>query len=220
MPVILSGDRVRQVVATLEDTYPDAAPELDFSNPFELVIAVMLSAQCTDVRVNLVTHELFARYPDAQSLASANIEDVESIIRTCGLYRNKSRNAIAASQMIVDRFCGEVPASREELQQLPGIGRKSANVILSCAMSQDAIAVDTHVYRVSRRIGLSDASTVLGVEKDLMDATPRKKWSQLHHLLIFHGRRCCKAHKPQCQTCTVAHLCGYNASRNKSSSAR
>ncbi|WP_425492167.1 endonuclease III [Desulfurispirillum indicum] len=203
------------MIDLLEEQYPDAAPELDFDNAFELLVAVVLSAQCTDVRVNQVTKVLFMHYPDAKALAAANQAELEGIIKSCGLFRSKARNLIAAAKMLVETFGGEVPSTRQELMSLPGVGRKSANVITSCAMGSDAIAVDTHVFRVSRRIGLSDGETVLAVEQDLMAYTPQPKWSQLHHLLIFHGRRCCKARKPQCDECTVASFCLYERKKKK-----
>ncbi|WP_027390412.1 endonuclease III [Chrysiogenes arsenatis] len=210
---LLSADEVDAVITALTATYPDARPELDFRNPYELMVAVVLSAQCTDKRVNLVTRELFARYPCVDDLAAAQYDDVAAIIRTCGLFQTKARNIIAASQMVRDSFQSTIPMQRELLMQLPGVGRKSANVIISCAGNGNAIAVDTHVFRVSKRIGLSDGKNVWQVEQDLMQATPENIWSHLHHILIFHGRRCCDARKPECLRCPVNTTCRWPEKR-------
>ena len=197
------------ILAELERLYPDAKPALHFRNPYELLVAVILSAQCTDVKVNAVTPALFAAYPDAHALAAAEPLDVEGYIRTCGLYHNKAKNLVATARTLVESYGGEVPADHEKLTQLPGVGRKTANVVMSCAFGADAIAVDTHVFRVSNRLGLADASDVLKTEKQLMQNIPREKWSLAHHWIIFHGRRVCAARKPDCASCTLSPWCEY-----------
>ena len=197
------------ILAELERLYPDAKPALHFRNPFELLVAVILSAQCTDVKVNAVTPALFAAYPDAHALAAADPLDVEGYIRTCGLYHNKAKNLVATAKTLVEQYGGEVPADHEKLTQLPGVGRKTANVVMSCAFGADAIAVDTHVFRVSNRLGLADAGDVLKTEQQLMQNIPKEKWSLAHHWIIFHGRRVCTARKPACESCTLAAFCEY-----------
>ena len=198
-----------KILAELERLYPDAKPALHFRNPFELLVAVILSAQCTDVKVNAVTPALFAAYPDAHALAAADPLDVEGYIRTCGLYHNKAKNLVATAKTLVEQYGGEVPADHEKLTQLPGVGRKTANVVMSCAFGADAIAVDTHVFRVSNRLGLADAGDVLKTEQQLMQNIPKEKWSLAHHWIIFHGRRVCTARKPACESCTLASFCEY-----------
>ncbi len=200
--------RVTRAVATaelavLEKTYPHAVTALEFGTPFELLIAVILSAQCTDARVNLTTPFLFARYPDAAALAAANQEDVERIIKSCGFFRMKAKNIIAAARGVVAEHGGNVPRDRESLEALPGVGRKTANVVMSVAFEQAAFAVDTHVFRVSRRLGLTLATTPRGVEDDVTRLVPREKWRHAHHWLILHGRTICKAPTPLCAECPV-----------------
>ena len=197
------------ILAELERLYPDAKPALDFQNPYQLLVAVILSAQCTDVKVNMVTPALFAAYPDAHALAKAEPQDVEPYIKTCGIYRNKAKNLVLTARALTELYDGEVPADHEKLTQLPGVGRKTANVVMSCAFGADAIAVDTHVFRVSNRLGLADAGDVLKTEQQLMENIPKNKWSLAHHLIIFHGRRVCDARKPACSTCTLAAWCEY-----------
>ena len=197
------------ILAELELLYPDAKPALHFQNPYQLLVAVILSAQCTDVKVNAVTPALFAAYPDAHALAKADPLDVEGYIRTCGLYHNKARNLVATANALVNQYGGEVPADHEKLTQLPGVGRKTANVVMSCAFGADAIAVDTHVFRVSNRLGLADANDVLKTEQQLMQNIPKNKWSLAHHWIIFHGRRVCSARKPDCERCTLSAWCEY-----------
>jgi len=198
-----------RILAELERLYPDAKPALDFHNPYQLLVAVILSAQCTDVKVNMVTPALFAAYPDAHALAKAEPQDVEPYIKTCGIYRNKARNLVMTARALTELYDGEVPADHEKLTQLPGVGRKTANVVMSCAFGADAIAVDTHVFRVSNRLGLADAGDVLKTEQQLMQNIPKNKWSLAHHWIIFHGRRVCDARKPACSTCTLAAWCEY-----------
>lgn len=201
---------VRTVLDALSTAHPDAAPELDFNNPFELLIATILSAQCTDKQVNRCTAELFRIYPDPQKLAEAKPSEVESYIRSCGFYRNKAVNIVEASRIIVSIHNGLVPNNRAALEALPGVGRKTASVVLSNAFGVPAIAVDTHVFRVSNRIGLAASNTVEGTEKQLMEVIPEEEWSIAHHWLIFHGRRVCSARNPSCASCNLKHLCMYN----------
>lgn len=196
-------------LAELERLYPDAKPALHFQNPYQLLVAVILSAQCTDVKVNAVTPALFAAYPDAHALAKADPLDVEGYIRTCGLYHNKAKNLVATANALVNQYGGEVPADHEKLTQLPGVGRKTANVVMSCAFGADAIAVDTHVFRVSNRLGLADSNNVLKTEQQLMQNIPKNKWSLAHHWIIFHGRRVCTARNPDCENCTLRIWCEY-----------
>ena len=192
------------ILAELKRLYPDAKPARHFQNPYQLLVAVILSAQCTDVKVNMVTPALFAAYPDAHALAAADPLEVEPYIKTCGLYHNKARNLVLTARTLVELYDGEVPADHEKLTQLPGVGRKTANVVMSCAFGADAIAVDTHVFRVSNRLGLADAGDVLKTEQQLMQNIPRDQWSLAHHWIIFHGRRVCAARKPDCANCTLS----------------
>lgn len=168
---------------------------------------MILSAQCTDARVNMVTPALFERYPDAGSMAHARPKEVEKYIKTCGLFSTKAKNIVGASKMIVERFNGDVPATMDELLELPGVGRKTANVVLSVAFEQDAIAVDTHVFRVANRLGLVRAKTPHDVEKQLMKVVPKDQWSDAHHWLIHHGREICFARNPNCKGCPLVDLC-------------
>jgi len=200
------------ILAELEHLYPDAQPALHFENAYQLLVAVILSAQCTDVKVNMVTPALFAAYPDAAALAKAAPEEIEPFIRTCGIYRNKARNLAATARELVSRFGGEVPDDHDALTSLPGVGRKTANVVMSCAFGADAIAVDTHVFRVSNRLGLADAPDVLRTEEQLMRSIPKEAWSRAHHWLIFHGRRVCAARKPACESCTLSAWCRHASS--------
>lgn len=195
------------VLDGLAKQHPDAAPELDFTNPYELLIATILSAQCTDKQVNKVTPRLFHDYPTPAAMACAEPEEIEPYIHSCGFYHNKAKNIVSACRDIVSMFGGEVPSSREGLESLAGVGRKTANVVLSNAFGLPAIAVDTHVFRVSNRIGLANASTVEKTEEQLMLNIPRDKWSIAHHWLIFHGRRVCSAKKPDCAGCYIKDLC-------------
>ena len=190
-------------LAILERTYPHAVTALEYRNAYELLVAVILSAQCTDARVNLTTPALFAKYPDAASLGRASQADVERIIKSCGFFRTKAKNIIAAAREIAAEHGGEVPHDRAALEALPGVGRKSANVVLSIVFEQAAFAVDTHVFRVSHRLGLTLATTPRGVEDDVTKLVPREKWRHAHHWLILHGRAICKAPIPRCAECPV-----------------
>ncbi len=199
------------VLDALEVAFPNAKCELDYSTPYELLIAVILSAQCTDKRVNLVTPRLFAYCNDPFEMASKTVDDIIPYIRSCGFYNNKAKAIIEASKDIVNVYNGDVPRTIEELEKLSGVGRKTANVVYSEAFHGPAIAVDTHVFRVSKRLGLSDGKNPLQCEKQLNTLIPREKWSRSHHLLIFLGRYCCKAQKPNCNDCHLRELCkNYN----------
>jgi endonuclease-3 len=194
-------------LAVLEEAYPDAVTALDYASPFTLLIAVILSAQCTDARVNLTTPHLFAAYPTPQALASAAQADVERIVKSCGFFRMKAKNIIAASRALVERHGGAVPDDRDALEALPGVGRKTANVVLSVAFAEAAFAVDTHVFRVAHRLGLTLGKTPRQVEDDVVKLVPPDKLRHAHHWLILHGRAVCKAPVPHCAQCPVATLC-------------
>ncbi len=201
-------ERADQVYDILQDEYPDAHCALVHQNPYELTVATILSAQCTDERVNKVTPVLFDAYPTPEDLAGARQEDVEEIIHSTGFYRNKARNLIGMAEAVVEEHGGEVPRSMKALAALPGIGRKTANVVLGNAFGIDeGVVVDTHVKRISKRLGFTRHTNPKKVERDLIELFPRERWTMLAHLLIFHGRRICKARKPLCPECPVAHLC-------------
>ncbi|MEW6421932.1 MAG: endonuclease III [Deinococcota bacterium] len=199
--------RAPLVLSALETLYPDARTELEFRNPFELLVATVLSAQATDVSVNAATPALFTRYPDAFAMAQAAPEDIEPYIRTVGLYRNKARNLALLARLLVERHGGEVPNDFGAVVALPGVGRKTANVVLSNAYGFPAIAVDTHVGRLARRLGLSAQTNPDRVEADLQRLFPRQRWIFLHHALILHGRRICVARKPRCAECLMQAFC-------------
>lgn len=194
-------------LAILEETYRGAKPELIFRNPFELLIAVILSAQCTDKRVNVTTKRLFVKVKSPEDIVAMGLPALENEIRDCGLFRNKAKNILAACQMLCTEFGGEVPDDFEALQRLPGVGRKTANVVMSVAFHHPAIAVDTHVFRIANRLQLATGSTPLAVEQGLMKNIPKEKWSDAHHWLIWHGRKICKARKPACDICPLAPVC-------------
>ena len=192
----------------LADTYPDAHCALNHRNAFELLVATILSAQCTDKRVNMVTPLLFERFPDARALAGAKQEEVEALIRSTGFFRSKATNLIAMATALVDRYGGEVPRSMEALVELPGVGRKTANVVLGNAFSLDeGIVVDTHVSRLSRRLGLTQLDDPVKIEEALIPLFPRERWTMLSHLLIEHGRQICDARKPRCGACVLREHC-------------
>ena len=192
----------------LATLYPDAHCELDFTDAWQLIVATILSAQCTDRRVNMVTPVLFARYPTPAALASARQEDVEEIIRSTGFFRNKAKNLIAMAGAVVDRHGGQVPASMEDLVKLPGVGRKTANVVLGNACGINVgVVVDTHVQRLSARLGLTSETDPEKIERVLMGLVPQDRWTMLSHLLIWHGRRVCDARKPRCGECILAAIC-------------
>jgi endonuclease-3 len=197
-----------KILEILRKTYPDAHCELDHDGPFQLLVATILSAQCTDVRVNMVTPALFKKYPDAKSLAAAKQEDVEELIRSTGFFRNKARNLIAAAKAIAQQHHGEVPIDLETLTNLPGVGRKTANVVLGNAFGIEAgIVVDTHVARLSQRLGLTKQKDPVKIERDLVKVIPQDTWTLWSHLLISHGRRRCMARSPDCPHCELCDLC-------------
>lgn len=205
----LTKAEVVEVLDLIEERFPNAKAELHFENPFELTIATILSAQCTDVRVNKTTRILFPKYPTPKALAEADPAEVEEIIRPCGFYRTKTKNIMGTARILHEEYDDQVPNSRKELEALPGVGRKTANVVLSNAFGQPAIAVDTHVFRVSNRLGMSKTDNVEDCERELQRVIPKERWSKAHHLLIFQGRRVCKARKPLCEECNVRSLCLY-----------
>jgi endonuclease-3 len=197
----------QEMLSILEERYQGTATALDYSSPFELLIAVVLSAQCTDVRVNIITKRLFPEYNTPTKIKEMGLEKLEAYIRDCGLYHSKARNIMATCDILCREYDEKVPETFEELITLPGVGRKTANVVLSQLFNIPAIAVDTHVFRVSNRLGLAKGDTPLAVEEGLMKVIPRNKWSDAHHWLIWHGRKICKARKPECNTCPLTALC-------------
>ena len=198
---------VTEILDLLRKEYPEATCALDFGTTFQLLISVVLSAQTTDVSVNKVTPGLFAKYPDAFALAKAGQDDVIDLIRTIGMYKTKSKNIIRLAQELCEKHNGIVPEDYDALVALPGVGRKTANVVLAEGFGHQKIAVDTHVFRVSNRIGLAAEKDVLKTEYALMDILPEDRWTEAHHTIIFHGRRCCSARKPECDRCPIASLC-------------
>lgn len=197
-------------LATLNQMFPDAKAELNYQNPFELLIAVVLSAQTTDKAVNKVTEKLFTAYPNAEALAQANLLDVENTIKTIGLYHNKAKNIIALSQVLVEKHHGLVPQEREQFEALPGVGRKTTNVVISNAFGIPALAVDTHVARISVRLGLAkEKDSVLEIEKKLNRKIPKQHWLKVHHQMIFFGRYHCLAKNPKCNICPLFDDCKY-----------
>ena len=205
----LTDSEIQTILGLLKDQYKDTTTALNFASPFQLLISTMLAAQSTDVRVNIVTKDIFPDYPDAKSFLKLSITELEEKIKTVGLYKSKAKNIHATCKLLVDNYNGMVPQTREELVKLPGVGRKTANVVLSIAHNFDAIAVDTHVFRVSNRIGLANAKNVEMTEDQLMQNIPQKDWSDAHHWLIWHGRKICKARNPVCKNCFLTKYCIY-----------
>lgn len=210
MRKLLTKEDVTWVIEQLLDEYPDARAELNYRTPFELLIATILSAQCTDIRVNQVTKELFQVHNTPQAILSLGEEDLREVIKSCGFYNAKAKNIIACSKMLLDCYGGEVPKVQDELIKLPGVARKTANVVVSNVFDIPAIAVDTHVFRLANRIGLANDSDVLKTEQRLMKRIPKKQWTHMHHALILHGRRVCKARKPLCEGCRINTKCLWN----------
>ena len=202
-------ERNYEIINTLRNIITEPICELDFSNNFELLIAVILSAQCTDKRVNMVTKELFKVYDTPEKLASAKLKDVEKIIKPCGFYNNKSKNIIECSKQLVQSFGGQVPSDMDELMSLKGVGRKTANVVRAVGYKIPALAVDTHVFRVSNRLGLANSDNVNMVERQLMDNIPKSDWIDVHHMLILFGRYYCKAISPKCEACPLKKYCNF-----------
>ena len=203
----LTKVQIVEILDRLREAYPEAGCALDHVDPYQLLVAVTLSAQTTDVSVNKVTPALFAAYPDAFAMAEADPADIEEIIRTIGLYKTKSKRIVEQARALVDQYDGQVPDDQKNLQALPGVGQKTANVVMAEAFGHQRIAVDTHVFRVSNRIGLADAKDVFKTEEQLKKAIPGDRWIEAHHTIIFHGRRCCSARAPQCDTCPLVDLC-------------
>lgn len=206
---MIEKEKIEEILDILENTYPEAECALDHQNVFQLIVAVALSAQTTDKSVNLVTPALFAQYPDAEALAAADPEDVAEYIKRIGMYKTKAKNIVGMAQKLVSEHGGKVPEDYDSLVALPGVGRKTANVVLSVGFGHQRIAVDTHVFRVANRIGLVKAKDVLKTELSLMDRVPEERWSRTHHSLIFHGRQCCDARKPKCDECPINTYCEY-----------
>ncbi|NLZ24986.1 MAG: endonuclease III [Clostridiales bacterium] len=202
----MHGD-CQEIIKKLEEMHPDAHCELNHSTPFELLVAVILSAQCSDRRVNQVTEGLFKKYSKPEDFAALSNEELEKEIFSCGFYKNKARSIINASRVLLEKFGGEVPSTVDELVTLPGVGKKTANVVYANAFGGDAIAVDTHVFRVSNRLGIAKAKTPEETERQLNAYFPKEAWSKVHHLLIFHGRYICHSQKPECGVCLLREMC-------------
>ena len=201
-------------LAELKNLYPDAKPALKYSTPYELLVAVVLSAQCTDERVNKVTAVLFEKYSTPEAMLTLTQKELESYIFSCGFYRMKAEHILSASKDIVEHFAGQVPNTIEALMTLAGVGKKTANVVYSVAFGGDAIAVDTHVFRVSNRLGLAKGKTPEEVEKGLNKAIPKSDWSKAHHWLIYHGRKVCHSQRPNCGSCTLNVFCDFYKHNN------
>ena len=201
-------DRTQRLLAVLKRTYPDAHCELNFENPLQLLVATILSAQCTDKRVNLVTAELFKKYKTARDFAAAPLADIEEAVRTTGFFRNKAKNIKACCAALVEKFSGEVPRTIDELHALAGVGRKTANVVLGNVFNINVgVVVDTHVTRLSNRLGLAKGTDAVKLEQDLVKLVPQNDWCLFSHLLIWHGRRRCDARNPDCENCEIKNLC-------------
>ena len=204
----------KKIYEILEDKFGVASCELDFKNNYELVVAVILSARCTDKRVNIISKELFKKYPTVYDLAEANLEEVQKLIYSCGFYKNKSKSIVAMAKDIVKNHNGEVPSDFDNLVKLAGVGRKTANVVLSVGFKKDAIAVDTHVFRVSNRLGLSHSKTPFECETQLRKAIDKDKWGQFHHYLVLFGRYTCSSRSPKCECCELKDFCKYYKDNN------
>lgn len=205
----MSYDKINKILDDLDSLYPDAKAGLDFTTPFELLIATILSAQCTDVRVNKVTAVLFNEHNTPKSILDLGIDGLTKYIKSCGLYKTKSKNIINTCNVLYHDYDSKVPDNIEELMKLPGVGRKTANVVVSNAFDTPAIAVDTHVFRVTNRIGIVNEKDVLSTEKALMRVIPKERWSKSHHLFIWHGRNLCKARNPKCEECILNDRCKF-----------
>lgn len=202
-----AAERIKKIYSVLKKTYPDARVSLDFKTPLELLISTILAAQCTDARVNIVVKDLYKKYRSANDFAAADISEIENDIRSTGFYRNKAKSIKATCKKVIEEFCGEVPKTMEELLTLPGVGRKTANVLLGNAYGIPGMVTDTHVIRLSRRVGLSENSDPVKLEFDLMEIVPKKNWTLFSHLLVFHGRKRCMARKPDCEHCPISNYC-------------
>lgn len=202
-------EKTQKILAELRKLYPDAQPALKFGSPYELLVAVILSAQCTDERVNKVTAVLFEKYNTPEKMLTLTQPELEKYIFSCGFYKNKAAHILSASRDIIEKFNGNVPDNLEELKTLAGVGQKTANVVYAVAFGGDAIAVDTHVFRVSNRLGISVGNTPAKVEEGLCKAIPKEEWSKAHHYLIYHGRRVCHSQRPDCPNCTLKDFCDF-----------
>lgn len=205
----MSYDKINKILDDLDSLYPDAKAGLDFTTPFELLIATILSAQCTDVRVNKVTAVLFKEHNTPKSILDLGIDGLTKYIKSCGLYKTKSKNIINTCNVLYHDYDSKVPDNIQELMKLPGVGRKTVNVVVSNAFDTPAIAVDTHVFRVTNRIGIVNEKDVLSTEKALMRVIPKERWSKSHHLFIWHGRNICKARNPKCEECILNDRCKF-----------
>ena len=211
----MEKEKIIKILDILEETYPQAECALKHQNVFQLIVAVALSAQTTDKSVNQVTPALFEAYPDAFALGSADPEEVSSYIRRIGMYKTKSKNIVNMARQLAEKYDGQVPDDYDKLVELPGVGRKTANVVLSVGFGHQRIAVDTHVFRVANRIGFVKEKDVLKTELSLMKVIPQERWSRTHHSLIFHGRNCCDARKPRCEECPIETLCEKHLEKGK-----
>ena len=204
--------KAEDTIHILASYYPDASCSLDFNTPFELVVALILAAQCTDERVNKITPLLFSKYKDVYEISKANYEDIEAIVKPCGFYKNKAKSIVDSANIIVSNFYGKVPSTMKELCTLKGIGRKSSNIVLQeCFSKVEGIAVDTHVTRISRKIGFSNGKSQNEIEKELMKKFDKKYWSTINHILVYHGRKICVAGHPKCDICPIKDICNKNA---------
>ncbi|QTE71506.1 endonuclease III [Clostridiales bacterium FE2011] len=208
----MNKETKKRILDKLEEMYPEAKAELVFSNPYEMLVATMLSAQCTDKQVNKVTPAVFERWPDANAMAEARVEELFPMVKSCG-FKSKAGNIIAACRIIKEQHGGQVPDTMEALTALPGVGRKTANVVMFNAFGIPAFAVDTHVFRVSNRLGLCKADTVEETERQMTKLIPKENWGRAHHWLIWHGRKLCKAQRPLCEECELSELCKYRSER-------
>lgn len=205
---LLTKNDVKKLLDILDEEYKEVKCGLDYTGPLDLTVALILAAQCTDKRVNMIRPIVFTKYPTVYELANANISELEDIIHSCGFYKNKAKNIIKMANNVVDKYGGNVPNTMEKLTALPGIGRKSANIILQeCFDITEGIAVDTHVTRITKKLGLTENSDPINIEKDLMKILPERYWNKINHMLVNHGRAICDAKKPKCDICPVNHIC-------------
>ena len=205
---LLSENDVKKLLDILDEEYKEAKCGLDYTGPLDLTVALILAAQCTDKRVNMIRPIVFTKYPTVYELANANVSELEDIIHSCGFYKNKAKNIIKMANDVVNKNVGNVPKTKEKLTALPGIGRKSANIILQeCFDITEGIAVDTHVTRITKKLGLTENSDPINIEKDLMKILPERYWNKINHMLVNHGRAICDAKKPKCDICPVNHIC-------------
>lgn len=212
-PKIKADENTGKILSALNELYPDPRTELNFETPFQLLVATMLSAQTTDRQVNRITEKLFQKHQTPQEFAALTPAELEEDIKSCGLYKNKAKNIVATSRILVEQYQSMVPDNFDQLVNLPGVGRKTANVVLANAFGREAIAVDTHVFRVSNRLGLAQSNTPEKTEDDLKRVIPSQDWNKAHHWLIFHGRRVCKAQNPLCSECNLINYCKYTSKK-------